>query len=47
MDSPEMDIVMEKARSADRALYELKNMMGTKILDLGRIQGILDGTIKI
>lgn len=46
MDSPDFDIIMEKARNADRAAYELKNMMGTKILDLGRIQGILEGTIK-
>lgn len=46
VDSPDMDVIMEKARNADRAAYELRNMMGTKILDLGRIQGILDGTIK-
>lgn len=43
MDSPDMDTVIEKARNADRALYELKNMMGTKILDLGRLQCILEG----
>ncbi len=42
-----MDIIMEKARNADRALYELKNMMGTKILDLGRIQCILEGKLNI
>lgn len=47
VDSPEMDIIMEKARNADRALYELKNMMGTKILDLGRIQCILEGKLNI
>lgn len=44
MDSqPDMDIIMEKARNADRAAYELRNMLGTKVLDLGRIQGILEG----
>ena len=44
MDSPsEMDIIVEKARNADRALFELKNMLGTQILDLGRLQAILEG----
>lgn len=43
MDSPDMDAIIEKARNADRALFELKNMMGSRVLDLGRLQCILEG----
>lgn len=46
MDSQlDLDLIMEKARNADRALYELNNMMGNHVLDLGRLRGILEGKL--
>lgn len=41
--NPEFDVMFEKARNADRALYELKNMMGSDVIDLGRLKSILEG----
>lgn len=43
MDTSDYDTIVEKARNADRALFELRNMIGCGVLDLGRLQCILEG----
>lgn len=39
----DIDAIKDRARCADRALFELTLMIGNNCVDYGRLKGILEG----